>query len=197
MIRSVVLCAAALACVPQLALATCQDKPAAPAVTLKAGDAAPALVVEKWVKGAPVEKFESGKLYVVEFWAPWCGPCIVSMPHLSKLQAQYKDKGLTIIGLSNTDSRGNTLEKVEKMVADKGDGMAYSVAWGKERLNSDAFMKASGNGGIPCSFLVDGKGRLAYIGHPLFLDEPLARVLDGTWDAAKEAESYAKLQDEY
>jgi thiol-disulfide isomerase/thioredoxin len=45
---------------------------AAAAPTLKVGDKAPALVVEKWLKGRPVPRFERGRLYVVEFWATWC-----------------------------------------------------------------------------------------------------------------------------
>ena len=66
---------------------------------LAVGDRAPALTVEKWVKGEPVTGFEKGKTYVVEFWATWCGPCIASMPHLSALQKEYKDK-VTIIGVT-------------------------------------------------------------------------------------------------
>lgn len=39
-----------------------------PAPTLKAGDAAPALAIETWLKGKPVTAFEPGHVYVVEFW---------------------------------------------------------------------------------------------------------------------------------
>jgi thiol-disulfide isomerase/thioredoxin len=63
------------------------------------GDAAPTLQVDKWLKGEPTKKFEPGKIYVIECWATWCGPCIASMPHVTKMAAKYKDKGVIVIGV--------------------------------------------------------------------------------------------------
>src|SRR5678816_220472 len=65
--------------------------------TLWAGDAAPPIAIGKWVKGGPVTGFERGRIYVVEFWATWCVPCVKSMPHLAEVQAKYREKGLTVI----------------------------------------------------------------------------------------------------
>lgn len=165
------------------------EQPAAPKQVkkLEAGDKAPELSIEKWVKGEPVTGFEKGKVYVVEFWATWCGPCIASMPHLSELQRQYKEKGVTIIGVTSEDPN-NSLEQVESMASDKGDGMGYTVAWDTGRKTSEAWMKAAGQNGIPCSFLVDQTGTIAYIGHPMWLDEPLEMVVAGTWDIKKDTE---------
>src|SRR5262245_10257818 len=73
---------------------------------LSVGDAAPAITVDKWLQGDEVKKFEKDRVYVVEFWATWCGPCIVMMPHMSDLQQQYK-KDVTFIGFSSKDNRGN------------------------------------------------------------------------------------------
>lgn len=166
---------------------------------LKVGDPAPALQVEKWVKGDPVTGFEKGRVYVVEFWATWCGPCIRSMPHLSELQREFKDKGVTIIGVTSKDSR-NSLDAVEKMVQAKGDKMAYTVAWDADRKTSEAYMAASGQQGIPCSFVVDQKGNIAYIGHPMKLDFVLGKVIDNAWsyeDGPAQADAeYKKISDQ-
>jgi len=161
------------------------DTPKGP--TLSIGDKAPLLDIGTWVKGDPVTAFEPGKTYVIEFWATWCGPCIQSMPHLSSLQKEYADKNLRIIGVTSEDP-SNTLEGVRKMVASKGDTMGYTVAWDNARNTNTAYMQAAQQRGIPCSFVVDGQGKIAYIGHPATLDEPLSQIVAGTWDpaAAKE-----------
>ncbi|MCE9593620.1 MAG: redoxin family protein [Planctomycetes bacterium] len=182
-IRFVLACSALL---PFLPAASAQTPTKAEIqATLTVGMNAPPLSPAKWVKGAPVANFEKGKVYVVEFWATWCGPCIASMPHLSELQHTYAAKGVTVIGMTSLDKLGNDLPAVETMVTAKGDGMGYTVAWDTERQTADAYMKAAGRNGIPCSFLVDQNGKLAYIGHPMNLDVPLRQVVAGTWDIEK------------
>lgn len=144
------------------------------------GDKAPSLTISEWVKGSPVEAFKPGEIYVVEFWATWCGPCIASMPHLSEIQTKLKGKGVTVIGVSAEDP-GNTLEAVKKMVKEKGEGMAYTVAFDGGAKTSADWMQPAEQMGIPCSFVVDKQGHIAYIGHPMFLDIPLEGLLAGTW----------------
>jgi len=147
--------------------------------TLKVGDDAPPLSIAKWVKGEPLT-LERNRIYVVEFWATWCGPCVASMPHLSELQDTYRDR-ITFIGVTHEDPN-NTLEKVETMVKAKGPGMGYTVAWDDAGKTNEAWMRAAGQNGIPCSFVVGATGKIAFIGHPIMLDLVLAGIVDGTWD---------------
>jgi thiol-disulfide isomerase/thioredoxin len=41
-----------------------------------------------------------GKVLVVDFWATWCAPCVVALPHMKKLYAEYKPKGVEFLGIS-------------------------------------------------------------------------------------------------
>ncbi|MBX3388316.1 MAG: TlpA family protein disulfide reductase [Phycisphaeraceae bacterium] len=161
--------------------------------SLTVGDKAPALVIDKWVKGAPVSSFEQGKVTVVEFWATWCGPCKASMPHLSSLQREYKDKGVTIIGVTSIDPR-NSLAGVEKMTTEKGDTMGYTVAWDQDRKTSNAYMIAAAQPGIPTAFIVDQTGTIAWIGSPFKMDKPLAEIVAGNWDVAAERSRFEPEQ---
>jgi thiol-disulfide isomerase/thioredoxin len=152
------------------------------AFALMVGDKAPALSISKWVKGEAVAEFVKGKVYVVEFWATWCPPCIQSIPHLTELQKKYKEKGLTVIGATALDSRGNTLARVEGMVEAKGKDMGYTVAWDKGRETAEAYMRAAGKQGLPSAFVVNQDGRIAFIGHPMEMGAVVDEVVSGKHD---------------
>jgi thiol-disulfide isomerase/thioredoxin len=179
---------------PDAPMAKPAAKPAAEA-KLKVGDKAPAIEVEKWIKGDPVTGFEPGKAYIVEFWATWCGPCIRAFPHLSELQKQYKDK-LTVIGVNVWENYDEIdAEGIAKFVEKQADRMSYSVAYdGKPGKTDQAYMKAALQRGIPAAFLVDTTGKIAFIGHPMEIDSVLPDVLAGTFDPAKHAEKQKALK---
>jgi len=179
-----------------------QAIPMAPAVTLKVGDPAPAVKIEKWIKGTPLttEALKDGRVHVVEFWATWCGPCIVGMPHLSELSKSYGDK-VSFNGISvwesnaAKDKSADLMPKVEAFVSNAHDMMAYNIgADGKAAVMADTWMKAAGRNGIPCAFVVDKEGKIGWVGHPLMgLEEAVDLALEGklTPDDAK------KIQDKW
>jgi len=44
-----------------------------------------------------------GRVVLLNFWATWCPPCVMEMPDLEKLYATYRDRGLTVITVSDQD----------------------------------------------------------------------------------------------
>ncbi len=154
---------------------------------LKVGSKAPELKVSGWVKGKEVKKFESGKIYVVEFWATWCGPCRESIPHLTEMAKGNKD--VTFIGIDSFERPADNLDAVKKFVADMGAKMDYNVAVdGSAAFMAKNWMEASGSQGIPTAFIVDKTGTVAWIGHPMEMEEPLAKVKAGNMDVKAEAD---------
>jgi len=174
---------------------------------LKVGDPAPEMKVAKWVKGSPVEKFEPGKAYVVEFWATWCGPCKATIPHLTELAKKHTN--VTFAGISIWEKQPDAPKqdygaKVTKFVSDMGEQMDYHV--GYEDIDqapmAKGWMAAAEQDGIPTAFLVIDK-KIAWIGHPMSLEPILDQVKAGTFDpkaeserAAKEEAAAAKLQEQ-
>lgn len=149
------------------------------AQTLKEGDTPPPIKVAKWIKGSPVNEFRKDHVYVVEFWATWCGPCRRSIPHLTELARKYKDK-VTIIGVSVWERV--PVEEVEKFVRNMGEKMDYTVAAdGSERTMAKTWMEAAQQRGVPTAFVI-AEGRIVWIGHPMAMDEPLEQIVKGTFN---------------
>lgn len=170
-----------------------------PPVTLKVGDPAPALKAGHWLRGGPVKAFEPGQVYVVEFWAVWCGPCVAFMPDLADLQTAYKGKGVTCISMTARDLNGvagNTREAAEAFVRKRGPKLGYAFAYADEPAVADAWLKAAGREAIPCAFLVDKAGRIAHVGNPMYLPVAVPLALAGE-SPARIAERVAAVEAEF
>lgn len=162
---------------------------------LKIGDDAPALKVGEWVQGEAVKEFSKDSVYVVEFWATWCGPCVATIPHLDELHEELKEKGVVFIGQNCWE---RDLDKVKPFVAKMGEKMSYRVATDDTSANEKGFMavnwmEAADQNGIPCAFVVGKDGKIAWIGHPAGLKADLLKeVAAGTFDIKKAAAQQEK-----
>ena len=79
--------------------------------------------IEEWIQGETL--VGEGNPYIVEFWATWCVPCRKSIPELNELYKRYRERGLTVIGISD---EVKSVSKVRSFVKKQGDRMSYPVA---------------------------------------------------------------------
>ncbi|MBI4556734.1 MAG: TlpA family protein disulfide reductase [Candidatus Hydrogenedentes bacterium] len=161
---------------------------AADSDTAPLGEPAKPLTVKEWVQGGPVNLSE-GKgrnVYVLEFWATWCPPCRESIPHLSELHAQYKDRGLVIVGITDEES-----EVVRAFVKKQGENLNYVIAIDDELRTASDYMGVFGLDSIPAAFVVDREGRVAWYGHPLDPDfeKKIVEALKTNDDSRKSSRS--------
>jgi thiol-disulfide isomerase/thioredoxin len=169
---------------------------AEPAGELGVGDPAPKLAVGGFLKGDPVKEFEEGKVYVVEFWATWCGPCRVSIPHLTELQNKHPDVVFVGISVYEHDPKA-----VAPFVESMHDKMGYRVATDtvpdgakpEEGKMAKTWLDAAAQDGIPTAFVIDRHGTIAWIGHPMELQKPLDAIVAGSWNLA---EATARFKEE-
>ena len=90
-----------------------------------------------------------GKVILLNFWATWCGPCRVEIPHLIELQKQYGDD-LVVLGVSIDD----TAEKLKPYATEMQ--ISYPLLIGNGRQD---FQDAYGPfWGIPVTVFVGRDG---------------------------------------
>ncbi|HXW71115.1 MAG TPA: TlpA disulfide reductase family protein [Methylocella sp.] len=165
---------------------------------LLVGDAAPKLILGEYLKGEPVAELVPGNVYVIEFWTSSCGPCRTSIPHLTELQKKFPQ--VTIIGVT---PQADTMA-ARTLVAEMGEQIGYRIAldklltndadesavWWTNRWMARHWLLASYRLGVPCAFIVDRAGAVAWIGHPMEMDVPLTEIVDGIWDLPAKAHAY-------
>lgn len=156
---------------------------------LMIGDKAPELRYGAWIKGTPIKTYEKDRLYLFEFWATWCGPCIASMPHLSEFAREHKETA-TVIAVNiwegshgeNDKAYDSFLPKVSRFVSNMKNKMDFDVIMdNNDQHMGNQWMKAAGQGGIPCTFIVKN-GIIQWIGHPVELDSVVSVVADKNYD---------------
>ncbi len=90
--------------------------------------------------------FADYSLTMINFWEPWCGPCVAEMPDLQKLQDNYADKGFLLIGVYSTeDGAAQVLEST---------GVSYPIL----RYTDDfAYFQT---GYVPTTIFVNARGEM-------------------------------------
>lgn len=116
------------------------------------GQMAPSVVFA----GADGKKIElssyRGKPVLIDFWATWCGPCLLSMPALSRIYSETRDKGLQVIGFDQSTAADDAVEYLKH----------HHYGWTNYHDEEKAVFKALKGDGIPLMVLIDSQGKIVY-----------------------------------
>ena len=93
--------------------------------------------------------FAENRLTMINFWEPWCGPCVGEMPDLQRLQEDYADRGLRILGVYSTDGAEDDVDAV----------LAYTGASYPILHYTEAFQQFQ-SGYVPTTIFVDADGHV-------------------------------------
>lgn len=112
--------------------------------------------------GNPVAAADfDGHVLLLNFWATWCAPCVEEMPMLSRLQRDYAERGLRVVGITVDDP-------VRARSFAEGLGLEYPVLFGPGSF--EAGVSGAGaamlvgrrygnaSGMLPYSVLIDAAG---------------------------------------
>jgi cytochrome c biogenesis protein CcmG/thiol:disulfide interchange protein DsbE len=106
-----------------------------------------------------------GKVVLLNFWATWCGPCNIEIPWFNEFEAAYKDRGLSVVGVSMDEGGWKT---VKPYIEQKH--LSYRIVIGDDALAQ----KYGGVDSLPTTFLIDRDGKIA-ASHRGWLTRPLMK----------------------
>jgi len=124
----------------------------------------------------PTPESLRGKVWMLEFFATWCGPCMAKVEHLAKLHAKYADVGFRIVAISS-----EPVETVRRKMIE-GFGVKY---WIGSDPKDETIKRYTGKGavGIPHCYLIGADGKV--IGDSFPTESQLRELLESGYRVDK------------
>jgi thiol-disulfide isomerase/thioredoxin len=98
------------------------------------------------------------KVVIINIWATWCGPCRLEMPDLVKINNEYKDRGVVVLGLATTYNERDDPVHVRDYI--RTQKVPYKIIWDDGTLARPLVELVQGRSVIPQSFVISRDGRI-------------------------------------
>ena len=104
----------------------------------------------EYMDGGEVDEsiFAGHEIVMLNFWEPWCGPCVAELPALQQLSENYKDKGFLLVGVYSTE------DGAADIIREKG--VTYPI------IKYTDEMAIFQTGYVPTTVIIDGSGAIVY-----------------------------------
>ena len=96
---------------------------------------------------------QRGNVVMVNFWATWCGPCRVEMPHLNRLYQKYRGTGFVLFGVNVDEDVRNAVTLAQKL------GLQFPLLSDADKRVSKQYDVSA----MPSTVLVDRNGRVRHV----------------------------------
>ncbi|MCP5287291.1 MAG: TlpA family protein disulfide reductase [Burkholderiaceae bacterium] len=96
---------------------------------------------------------QRGQVVLVNFWASWCAPCKVEMPHLNRLADKYRDIGVVMLAVNVDDDPKKAAAEARKL------GINFPVLLDTAKTASKAYQLQA----MPTTVLVDRDGKVRHV----------------------------------
>ena len=131
------------------------------------GTSIDSIKVTAYLKNEPENKNFHSQFKVLEFWATWCKPCLKAVPHLNKLQEQFKDRNIIFLSLTY-ESSGKTVKTLQKV------NFKTIVATDTSRtIHQKLRIDYKGTMPLPRTVLIDDNNKIVWYGSPKGLTKEL------------------------
>jgi peroxiredoxin len=96
---------------------------------------------------------QRGRVVMVNFWATWCGPCKIEMPHLNRLYEKYRNSGFMLLGVNIDEDARNAVNTASKL------GVTFPVLLDADKKVSRLYELST----MPTTLIIDRDGRVRHL----------------------------------
>lgn len=137
-------------------------------------DPAPEMKIVEWIGQDPVSLEQlRGKVVLLDFWATWCGPCIVTFPRLRGWHKKYSGSEFMIVGVTQYygEQEGRRMTELQEIDYLRSFRAKHKLPYGFAIASRGEDAAKYGIASYPSTVLLDRNGVVRYIGIGSGLEE--------------------------